>query len=354
MNNCKNKNTNASQILKILLNHEIAQSGLVQKTGLKKATISSIVTQLKNKGLIIEKGVGESGSKGGRKPRFLELARENIVGIGASFRDLVLKTNLVDLTGRVIWSNEERVERNHSSAWLPALLDKINTIMKDIIRPEQVFVGLGFSTGGIYDPEKGVFRCFSSGIAPETQNDEKDVDVSKLTRPEFPDMKVVSDDFPNAMAMGEMWFGCARSLSDFLYLQVINPKATIVSGRAVVRGSRFFAGEVAGMRYGNESIAAALKRSGYSADVAADFFLNLLLCYSPEKIILSLENLPQGAPLEMDAVRKKLDERINEIKLAGLEATPVETGTLGREDGAMAAAALLFDDYFNTFTLKQE
>jgi predicted NBD/HSP70 family sugar kinase len=349
----KIKTTNSGIILKILLNQDVSQTGLVKITGLRKPSISAIIGQLKSKGMVLEKGIGISGNKGGRKPRLLELSRKNIVGIGASFRDLVLKTEVVDLTGLALWSEDEKVKENHSSCWVPALKEKIREIRSDGVLRDRIFAGLGFSTGGIYNPSKEVFSCFTSGHTRETRNDEKDFSLKQALAPEFPDMRVAADDFPNAMAKGEMWFGCAKDVDDFIYLQLCNPKATIVTDRAIVRGSRFFAGEVAGMRYGGESISGALKRTRYSPEVVADFLANLVLCYSPEKIILSLENLPEGAPLAWDEIRKKLKEKLGGIELAGLETPPIEKGMLGGPESSVAAAALLFDRYINSFTLRQ-
>jgi hypothetical protein len=148
-----------------------------------------------------------------------------------------------------------------------------------------------------------------------------------------------------------MWFGSAGDLSDFLYVQLTTPKATIVANRKIVRGRHLIAGEIADWRYGQEPMAAALRRQGYSADVLSDFFLNLLLSYSPEKILLSRENVPQSVNIDLAEINRKLASRLQKSGGPGVPLTEVAMGRMDREDGARAAAALVFDDFFNTFTL---
>lgn len=54
----------------------ISRAELSQKTGLTKATISSIVSHLIDSQLILETGAGSSSSAGGRKPIFLQLNKK--------------------------------------------------------------------------------------------------------------------------------------------------------------------------------------------------------------------------------------------------------------------------------------
>lgn len=74
-NNMREKN---EQLVIQIINQQpnVSRVELSNKTGLTKATISSIVNQMIDNGLILETGAGSSSSAGGRKPIFLKINKK--------------------------------------------------------------------------------------------------------------------------------------------------------------------------------------------------------------------------------------------------------------------------------------
>ena len=72
MNNAAQRSINESIVLKLIQKHQpISRADLARSTRLKESTVSSIVKELLDRGIVLESGLGESA--GGRRPRMLQL-----------------------------------------------------------------------------------------------------------------------------------------------------------------------------------------------------------------------------------------------------------------------------------------
>lgn len=80
----------------------ISRAELSQKTGLTKATISSIINQLIESQLILETGAGESSSVGGRKPIFLQINKKAGISLSIDLGYNYLYAIATFLNGEII------------------------------------------------------------------------------------------------------------------------------------------------------------------------------------------------------------------------------------------------------------
>jgi hypothetical protein len=108
-----------------------------------------------------------------------------------------------------------------------------------------------------------------------------------------------------------------------------------------------FAGQIGDWRYGGEPVRFAWQKSGYSADVLSDLVYNILVSYSPQKIILSKENIPRGLDIDTERINRGIRERLLQFQVTGIPGCRVETGSFDEKDRARAAAALVFDHFFH-------
>jgi hypothetical protein len=259
-----------------------------------------------------------------------------------------MKAGLFNLAGKTLWENEVEFEKVHSTLWVPAIIEIISKSTAEMVNPGHVFLGAGIAIGGMYDPRVERFLHFS---LQEPYGLEKNVSIKAQVQEKLKGVQIITDDFPNAMALGEVWFGCARELDDFVYLQLENLKATVLNNKTIFRGHGMYAGQVGGWRYGKDDMRINLINSGYSMDMLTDFCTNILLSYAPDRIILSRENLPKTVTLDVEDLNKRLAARFKEINLNGFSGNIVEMGGFDRERRALAAAALVFDDYFHSYIL---
>ena len=95
------RNTNLSLILNLLLQeHILSRADLSKRTGLTRATVSSLVDELLTLGYIREIGTTDDGLIG--KPAvLLELHTEQIFAVAVRLQDDSLTLAKVDLTGQL-------------------------------------------------------------------------------------------------------------------------------------------------------------------------------------------------------------------------------------------------------------
>ena len=91
--------SNMSLILRSLQSAPgLSRTGLVQRTGLSKATVSTLVAELVSRGVIVEEAPGASGSVG-RPSTSLRLAPSAVSGVGVEIGPASLSVTVLDLGG---------------------------------------------------------------------------------------------------------------------------------------------------------------------------------------------------------------------------------------------------------------
>lgn len=96
----RNRLLNTSRVMReIWINKQISRIQIAKNLGLDKSTISSIVANLLNDGIIREHAEGEAGPQGGRKPVYLTLNRSYACVLGIEFRPESYTAVAVDLQG---------------------------------------------------------------------------------------------------------------------------------------------------------------------------------------------------------------------------------------------------------------
>jgi hypothetical protein len=102
---------NTSRVLEdIWINQEISRIQIAKNLDLDKSTISSIVTELLEIGVIKETSVGEAGPQGGRKPVYLTLNETYGCVLGLELRPEAYTAVAVDLEGNIIYSKFELIQ----------------------------------------------------------------------------------------------------------------------------------------------------------------------------------------------------------------------------------------------------
>ncbi len=144
------RSINEKMILReIFLSQKIDRASLARKTGISAATVTKIVTELIDEGLIME--VGESTSTGGRKPILLCMnpAYGNILGvkIGLGYLQLII----ADLTGEVV--TKQRIDFGENSEPV-----KISKLIKQFVDDQNRnhLVGASVAVSGSVDSLNGI------------------------------------------------------------------------------------------------------------------------------------------------------------------------------------------------------
>src|SRR5215207_1322644 len=218
----------------------ISRAEIARSTELQRSTVSTIVEELKDEGLIEEIGAG--ASTGGRRPTLLRLRAAGATAIGVDITPSATTIAASDLVGRVI--ARERFENSPRPEELAAqVIERLREIAG---REHQgAFAGVGVSLPGLVDTGSGraiyipFFRWRDWSIAEE---------IERATG-----LKAFVDNDANAAALAELWFGRPEvsGARDFILALVAEGIGTgIVFDGQIYRGERGAAGEFGHMIVG--------------------------------------------------------------------------------------------------------
>jgi len=209
-----------------------SRSAIAEALNLSLSTVTNLVSELREKGLLQEEGLGES--IGGRRPVLLRFEKEWgwVVAVKVGVHRLHL--GLANLNGELkkkkifpLFSHNPR--------------DVVNQIVEgvsDLLREHTLnrIIGMGVCCPGVIDPQEGeIIRAVNLHW--------KDVPLRKMLASHFP-WPVFVENSLDTGALGEKWFGVGKDARDLVYINVGNGVgAGIISNGELVEGYRHGAGE---------------------------------------------------------------------------------------------------------------
>lgn len=120
------RENNKKLVLKTLFNtDQTSRSAIADKIHLQKSTVSSIVRELHDQGLIEELGIGEASNIGGRRPNLIRFNRKYgfVLAFDLGFKHLRYSVNYIN--GELIHHDSIKIDTNQ--------VEDIFALMKDII-----------------------------------------------------------------------------------------------------------------------------------------------------------------------------------------------------------------------------
>jgi len=215
----------------------LSQADLVRRTDLSRATVASIVSDLRGEGRITTRRAEVAAGRG-RPPALLALAAGSRVVVGVDFGHSHLAVAIADLSGTLL--AERRVPMAvHDSA--PDALDRaaemIDALLADVgsaAPPTAVVLGVP----GPVDRRTGLLR--SGTVLPGWEGLNPAAELAARTG-----LPVTAENDANLGAVGEHRFGAGRDVDDLMYVKVASGiGAGMVLGGRLYRGSRGTAGEI--------------------------------------------------------------------------------------------------------------
>ncbi|HKL42777.1 MAG TPA: ROK family transcriptional regulator [Clostridia bacterium] len=213
----------------------ISQTQICQKTGLSKATVSTIINELKEEDLVIE--VGKNDSKGGRRQILLELNGDAgfVVGVdlgGTKMAGAVANLN-GDFQARLYWPTETE---NGPEEVLKNLIHFIKKLIKKSNVSERKIRGIGVGVPGILDSKGKV------DWAPALNWRKLDL-ADKLSK--ALDNPVFIENDVNLLTLGEYWYGAGQDVDSMACLAVgTGIGAGLIINGVLHTGAHNAAGEV--------------------------------------------------------------------------------------------------------------
>jgi N-acetylglucosamine repressor len=148
------KRHNSRLILKTIYDKgDTSRADLARATRLTKATVSSLVADLMDEGLVLETGLGPS--IGGKPPRLLRVAQNSrhllCLDLSASY----FRGALINLRGKIMHRVDMAVDGRTGEAALSLMDDLIEQLVAQTDMP---VLGIGVGTPGLVDTERGIIQ----------------------------------------------------------------------------------------------------------------------------------------------------------------------------------------------------
>ena len=359
-----------------------SRSDLARLTGLSRTTITSLVTDLQQRGLVVEQGtaaeVAPEPAGRGRPPTLLRLDPSAGTALGIYFGHDHIRVAAADLSSTVLAERKLELDVDHSaSAAIDAAAALVDIVLGETTLGRDDVIGVGMGISGPVDLSGTVGHTV---ILPDWTDLNVGAELSRRL-----DLPVSVDNDANLGALAEVSLGAARGLSDVIYVMVSSGigAGLILDGR-LHRGALGFAGELghvftvekgAVCRCGNrgclETVASSealleLLRPAHGADLTVAGLLELVAagdraanrvvydcgravgrglagfvnCLDPQAIVVGGELSPAGAPL-LNGIRDAIDRYAIPGAAARVE---VKAGVLGERAEVLGSLALVISD----------
>lgn len=357
----------------------ISRAEIARETALQRSTVSAIIDDLQNEGLVEE--VGEGESTGGRPPTMLRLRTAGAIAIGVAVTPSVTTIATSDLAGRVLGQRDFPTEPDPDRTFGRV----VECIEKLLDRKSGSIESIGVSLPGLVDPSTG-----TAIYVPYFKW--RDIPVARMIS-SATSLPVTLDNDANAVALAELWFGRPEvsDARDFILVLVAEGVGTgIVFDGQIYRGERGAAGEFGHMIIGTHapvpcscgnrdcweafsSERAALARyqklSGHEDNLTVGFkavvdralqgeadataalvdtalclgigISNLVVGFSPEAVVVGGE-IARAWPLVEGALRETIDHSVRR----GLPSARILPSTLGENPTLMGALSLVLASKF--------
>jgi predicted NBD/HSP70 family sugar kinase len=249
--------------LGIVLRHVVEQGArsratIAVETGLNKSTVSSLVTELIDFGLLVERGTERTGSVG-RPGLVVDIAGAGAAGLGLEVNVDYLAARVTDLAGderhRVLEAADNR--GREPSEVLDRLCVLAKAALDDLAAQGVTPVGITVALPGLVDAASGTLL-----VAPNLHWEDIPV-VDELAERLGGDLPLAADNEANLAAVAELREGAGRGLHEFVHVSgEVGIGAGVILGGELFRGAHGFGGEFGHMTVEAEGLPCACGSRG--------------------------------------------------------------------------------------------
>jgi N-acetylglucosamine repressor len=189
----------------------INKSKVAHIAGLSIPTVMRLTDDLLDKKLIYEVGKGES--TGGKKPLMLQFSPNSHYLIGVDIGTTNIKAIVMDMAATVLSKVVTPTNISEDPCEIISrIIDSIQRTVFNVGLPLEKYLGIGLGMPGLLDTNTGKV-LFSPDFKWEN------VDLMSPIRASF-GIPVYMMNVTRAMAVGEKWFGPAKSISNFMCINL--------------------------------------------------------------------------------------------------------------------------------------
>lgn len=217
-----------------------SRATIAQHTGLNKSTVSSLVSELMDLRLLVERGAEYRGTAG-RPGLVVDVERDGAIALGLEINVDYVGVQATDLTGGSRY--KAMVAVDNRARGVDDVFEALGALTQDALQEVQ---GQGLRPIGATVALPGIVDIAHGTLVTAPNLHWSNVPVVELLRAQIaaPSLPVGIDNEANLAALAELWEGNAGEFSDFVYVSgEIGVGGGIVLGGELYRGYRGFGGE---------------------------------------------------------------------------------------------------------------
>lgn len=228
---------NLALLVRTLREHgALSRAQLAVRSGLSKATVSSLVTDLETRGLVHDAGVSAGGQ--GRPGQLVDLRPDSVCGVGLDVHVGHVGAFVTDLGGQILF--QRRVACDVPGMGPEKALDQLGQLAAEAMAGLENAVGVTVSVPGLVDTAAGTVT-----FSPRLRWRDVAVADGLAARTGLSLDRIVVDNDANLGAMAEL---ADMDATDLVYLTGdFGIGGGVIAGGRLVRGSIGFAGEIGHM-----------------------------------------------------------------------------------------------------------
>lgn len=266
------------------------RADIAEETGLTRPTISQIVGELLDAGLVQEKGQGES--RGGKPPTLLGFTDNVYQLVGLHLGGRKTFGAVTDLRGRILARAARPTDRTDDKSLLAGLYLVLDDLRAQATRP---LLGIGISIPGLVDHRNGVVR-YAAYL------NWRDMPLGeRLTGRYGHDVPIYLDNDTNLAALAEQVFGAGGGVNNMVVVMVgTGIGAGFILNGEIYHGAGAGAGEIGHMPLTDNGTPCVCGRRGCLEAVASGWALvrraQEVAAASPDSMLNTLSS--EGMTLE--------------------------------------------------------
>lgn len=207
---------------------EISRVEIARRTQLTRTTVSAIVAEFLETGLVVETGLAPS--TGGKPATLLRVDEHSRLIVGVDLTEREFRGALVNLRGEVIEYSSLPIEADNGDAALELVYKLIEQLLQ---LADRLVIGIGIGVPGLMDPSTGSVR-------QAVNLDWQDLPLGDLLHQRF-DLPIHLANDCQVAALGEFTFGSNQNTRNLIVI-----KAGRGIGAGIVLNGQLFYGDGAG------------------------------------------------------------------------------------------------------------
>ena len=217
----------------------IARYELAKETGLTPPTVTVIVNELINDGVVREVGHGESS--GGRRPIMLELDPKAALIFAIRIQRGEVVAAIFDLIGNILNQHSQTLDTASPEKVVDAVGQSYDWLVHNTAIDKKLILWCGIATPGLVDANQGMVQR-SSNLGWEK------MPLGEMLSRRLGGLPVHVENISNSAALAETEFGTGRGSTNLIYLNLsVGIGAGIILNKEIYRGFHGYAGEIGHM-----------------------------------------------------------------------------------------------------------